>query len=632
MNTTETSRLLQEAIELGRGRDYQRAVQKLLYLISDDDSLDEAFLYLGRSFHALGKYSQAIDALRTFVHRRRDSAAGHFFLGRSYLAIDIYHYAAVHFRESLSIRPGFFQAAMLLGYTLIKLRKPDEACDLLGKLVEKNPTDGGLYSGYLNALLISSIQHYRIGDFDYSQEAFEFLLEKGKEDIVIHLYLGMIYRQNGEYQAALDEYETVFAESPKDEMILYRTAILNLQAGNEKRGRELLSLLARNYPNSPLLKSREADHALAFQYLQREDFQKALEHGLQILKRNSNDLPIRLLIAESYRALGYTQRAINHFTRAVEADRSNIHAHFGLSMIWWENGEYEKMLRQIDTILHYHPDNDTARYYRVICRSRLPVEPFVIREELYGALKEFGTDPLLLFGIADSYADEEQFDEAIKWYRKCIKIAPDTPEAYRRIIEHRDVVKLRDFSSLCKKYLKLVPKDIEVRTAFIQHLYRNEKHEAALKQIETVLPHVSDSRFLNRIRAICYRKLENYNQAAVMYRKLLQNEPEKEEYLRPLVFCLSKTGRSEHAIRLLSAAIEYLPSPSLSLYLIYGVMNYKAGNTTKALDAFRTAQEVEPEDWRAYYNVAEIYRQRGMEEFAQRFYDHAERLKPAHTK
>ena len=58
-------------------------------------------------------------------------------------------------------------------------------------------------------------------------------------------------------------------------------------------------------------------------------------------------------------------------------------------------------------------------------------------------------------------------------------------------------------------------------------------------------------------------------------------------------------------------------------------MHYKAGNSSKALDAFRTAQEIAPDDWRAYYNVAEIYRQRGMEQFASRFFERAEKLKAA---
>jgi len=627
MNSTETSQLLQEAIKLGRKREYRKAANKLLYLISADDSMDEAFLYLGRSFHGIGEYSRAIDALRTFVNRRSDSAAGHFFLGRSFLAVSIYPSAAVHFRKALSFKPDFFQASMLLAYTLLKLHKPDEASDILASLVEKYPTDQNLYSGYLNALLVSGIQHFRAGDTKYAGEAFEFLKQKGKENILTNLYLGMVYRQTGEYEAAVEAYETAFAESPEDELILYRTAILNIQSGNEQRGRELLSLLARTHPDSPLVQSSEADHALAFQYLQRGDYQKALDHGLYILKQNSRDIPIRLLVAEAYRGLGYTEWAINHFTRAVERDRSNLHAHFGLSMIWWDIGEYPKMLQQIDSILHYHPENESARYYRVVCRSRLPLDIQTILDELYAAIKEFGPDPLLIQAVADTYADDDRPEMAVKWYRKGIRISSENAEAYRGIIELRNEVELPDLGLLCKKYLKLEPHDLEIRTAYIQHLYADEKYQSALKQIEAVLPYAQDSRYLNRIRAICYRKIKDYNQAAVIYRGLLQQEPEKEEYLRPLVFCLSKTGRKTQAIKLLSAAIAYLPSPSFNLYLIYGVMQYKAGNSSAALEAFRSAQEVEPRDWRAYYNVAEIYRQRGMDQFAQRFYERAENLK-----
>jgi Flp pilus assembly protein TadD len=287
------------------------------------------------------------------------------------------------------------------------------------------------------------------------------------------------------------------------------------------------------------------------------------------------------------------------------------------------------MLQQIDSILHYHPENESARYYRVVCRSHLPLDIQTILDELYGAIKEFGPDLLLIQAVADTYADDDQPELAVKWYRKGIRFSSENTEAYRGIIELREEVDLPDLGPLCKKYLKLEPHDIDIRTVYIQHLYADEKYQSALKQIEMVLPYLHDSRYLNRIRAICYRKIKDYNQAAVIYRRLLQQEPEKEEYLRPLVFCLSKTGRKTQALQLLSAAIGYLPSPSLNLYLIYGVMQYKEGNSSAALEAFRSAQEVEPTDWRAYYNVAEIYRQRGMEQFAQRFYERAEKLKSA---
>ncbi|HDQ15134.1 MAG TPA: tetratricopeptide repeat protein, partial [Sediminispirochaeta sp.] len=132
---------------------------------------------------------------------------------------------------------------------------------------------------------------------------------------------------------------------------------------------------------------------------------------------------------------------------------------------------------------------------------------------------------------------------------------------------------------------------------------------------------------LRRMRAICYRRTENYPQAIIIYHELLREYPHKEEYLRPLLFCLRKLNRHEEADRLLAAALDYLEHPSVDLYLIFGVSQYRRGRFDSALRSFRDAQEIAPRDWRVYRNMAEVYRRRGLQGYADRFEQKARELK-----
>ena len=79
----------QEAMEAGRSRDYPRAVELLETIIAGTDELPEAVLYLGRGYHAMGRWEEALQAFRNFIRLKPDTSAGYFFAGRVFLTLDL---------------------------------------------------------------------------------------------------------------------------------------------------------------------------------------------------------------------------------------------------------------------------------------------------------------------------------------------------------------------------------------------------------------------------------------------------------------------------------------------------------------------------------------------------------------
>jgi Flp pilus assembly protein TadD len=67
-------------------------------------------------------------------------------------------------------------------------------------------------------------------------------------------------------------------------------------------------------------------------------------------------------------------------------------------------------------------------------------------------------------------------------------------------------------------------------------------------------------------------------------------------------------------------------------HLLAGVFFSRAGKTEKALDAFRKAVEIDPNEWRAYRHIGAIYEGKGLHEMAQRFAEQAEGTRLAATK
>jgi tetratricopeptide (TPR) repeat protein len=72
-----------QAVDAGRRRDYRTAVSLLEAVVSDTDLYPQAFLYLGRSYHALGRYAEALQMLTYYLHLAPESSAGLLLCGKN---------------------------------------------------------------------------------------------------------------------------------------------------------------------------------------------------------------------------------------------------------------------------------------------------------------------------------------------------------------------------------------------------------------------------------------------------------------------------------------------------------------------------------------------------------------------
>ena len=82
MSEKQIQELFDSALEAGRNRDYQLAIELLQEVLVRSDRFPAALLYLGRAYHAAGDFNRAIQALQFYLKLEPDSAEGHFFLVR----------------------------------------------------------------------------------------------------------------------------------------------------------------------------------------------------------------------------------------------------------------------------------------------------------------------------------------------------------------------------------------------------------------------------------------------------------------------------------------------------------------------------------------------------------------------
>ncbi|MBN1686464.1 MAG: tetratricopeptide repeat protein [Spirochaetales bacterium] len=630
MADAEIDLLFAQALQAGKERNYIKASNLLLRIVSETDAMPQAYLYLGRSYHALGHIDLAIQFLRYFTELKPGVGAGHFFLGRAYFLRRLHARAVEELETAARLEPENSQAHALLGMARLRMRDTSRAAASLGRAVELDGENTDLYNAYLHTLLIDAVKVYRSGDIDLARDMFTFLLDAGYDGPLPQLYLAALEKRNGNYAQALHWYDRVIFSYPEDPLLHLQRARVLYQLGKIAEAVEIFEAFGFSFEDDESgADAEELDRFMAREAYKKGHLRKAAIYAKRVIKRTGRDYEMHLLLGEAFRNLGSFSKARNHFTRAWEVDRNRIEPLYGIAMVLWHVGDHKEMLTYLDKIDRIDPGNAIAAYYRALCLRELNAPSNEVIPALQNALRKNTPDKYLTTALGAEYLDDSRPDLAEKWFEKALEFAPSHQDALQGLIETYEALEEDQKSARSYElYLKKFPADLQIRNNYIHLLLDMEKFEDAIAQIQAALPISNDGRELQRLLAYCCRRTGQFVEAAVVYRNLLKDEPANEAYLRALCYCLDFSGKRKTSLELLEKAFVYL-TPSVELRLIYGVLLYRESRFDDALEQFRQALDKSPDDWRAYKNMGMIYRKRGINDFAEKYFARAEKHKPS---
>ncbi len=613
----------QKAVSAGKKRNYKEAVTLLLEIIHNGDDQPDAFLYLGRSYYALGKYAMSIQYLRIFLEYFPQSPTGHFFIGRSYLASGLVKKSINHFKFSLREHPESIHARSFLSIALMKMGRFETALTYLGEAVELSPEQTKVFEIYLHCLLVVAIRKFNAGDSGVAQQMFTFYLGYIQDKVLPYIYLGMIERQNDNDEKALEYYEEAIKLSPQDELLLFRRAVLLYKTGQRN---DALEQLNRLQPGEELIESLEninENRFLAIKYFQQKKFKEALYFGREALKENNNDSDMHLVMGEVFRTLKKTEYARNHYKIAIKLDKSRVEFRYGYALLLWGMEEYDEMLKELQKIRELDPENQISGYYTALLYCKLGYGTETTIPALQEQIHLNPTDAFLFQYLGNEYIRGGLENLAEKWLLKAKSLTGGTPELYKSLIEtYRKTNETDKFIHTVEEYFETGSFDYDIALEYLYLLYSLKRYKETIKEAEFILGFQKNNK-VTRILANSCRLTGKYNKATIFYRYLLKEDPHNSVYLKALVFCMDKGGRTEESITLLENALHYIKKPQNTLYLILGVLYYKTGKSEAAQKIFRDSISKFPDDWRAYENLGTVYKDMGMTDFADRFLSEA---------
>ncbi len=192
-----------------RDGDLPGALQAAQQALAAAPGLASALNHAGRALHNLGKGQDALRAFRQATGADPDLAWAWHSRGHAERASGDTSAAVQSFRRAVSLSPGSLAARHDLGITLSLADRPREALAVFDELLARVPDHAG-------ALVDSGLTLLLLGRLDEAQHRLEHAIGLDPEHALAHLYLGQLYNERTDTQAALAHLRRSAELDPRD--------------------------------------------------------------------------------------------------------------------------------------------------------------------------------------------------------------------------------------------------------------------------------------------------------------------------------------------------------------------------------------------------------------------------------
>ena len=618
---------MRAAAQAGASRDYSGAAVLLEEFIASGEAPSEAWLYLGRAYHALGDYPRALVAYRDYLTARPRSANGYLFSGRSYVSLGLIHKAVPLLKRCLELKPGDPSALALLGTAYLKGKKSALALEAFRRAVEAAPEDGRIYRGYLNALLIRGLRLARSGDQDLAAQMLRFAVGNGLDAVLPRLELGKMYRNSGDLSAALEQYEAATSFVPDDPKIRWYKASILMALGKAEAAKDELRIIRALGDDIPDLAWNQelVERFLIRSLVDARDWRRAADACKAWLHSREADAAVHAMLAESMRNLGDLDAAENHIRRAIGMEPKEGALRLELALVLWEKDDWARLAPELDAAERIGADRSAIVRFRALHASRVVADDARVVELVQAAIRISGPVPELMLALADRYLKLGLADLAEGWYLKTLGFVPGDESAALGAIACAETLNAEGdagaagrLEAAYETYVARWPDNPVIRREYGMFLLHGEAWARASRELEALLAWDGKNSRLRRVLAFAYRKDGRFTEAAVLLKSLLKERPRELGVLLEFIHCLDKAGSLGYAIAVLQKALPLfpkVPDPCLAL----GDLLRRAKRKEAAVDAYREAAARDGTDPRPYERLAEFYRKSGVEELSLRY-------------
>jgi tetratricopeptide (TPR) repeat protein len=347
---------------------------------------------LGLTYAAQSQDAQAAEELEAAVHLKPGSAAARTNLAASLLHAGKPILAEEQFRKALTLEPRDFEANHDLGEFYIQSGKVPEARPFLEKAQQIDP------SSYDNGYDLAQAD-FLTGRLAEAKQLIQTMIQR-KNTAELHNQLAQIEEKNGEFVAAVNEYEIAAHMEPSEENLFDWGSELLLHRTYEP-AIEIFQQGSRRYPNSPRM---------------------LIGLGMSLYSRGKYDDAVKALVA------------------AADLEPSDARCYVFLSKAYYASPtQADEVIERFHRYAELEPKNALAQYYYAMSlwkgkrAEAASVDPQLVESLLQKSISLNESLPEAHFQLGNLYADQHEWEKSVPQYLRALQLDANLPDAHYRL-------------------------------------------------------------------------------------------------------------------------------------------------------------------------------------------------------
>jgi tetratricopeptide (TPR) repeat protein len=554
-----TSGLAELYAKTGRIRD---AVVEAQDIIKKSPNNLEARRLLGRIYlRSLGDMQSgsgsesilklAIEQYEQIVRLQPDSMDDHLLLGRLYRLNNDLQKAEAEFKTAVKLQPDSEEAITTLAYLYNELGDTSRAAQVLSS-VPNTERSAKLYSalGYT---------YEQQKQYKEAIEAYRHAIEMDRDNLDAIRGLAQNLLNDGQADAALDQYKVIADANPEDAQTYVRIAEIY-----RKQGKFDLALDNLKKAESMVQDSVEVPYNIAAIYQAQGRFDEAIPIMRDLLKKSEKP------------GGGYSNGERSN--RAVFLER--------LGMIYRDQGNNQAANETFRQIIALGGDENIERgYQQIIDTWREAKEWQKATDVAKEAVRKLPTSRDLKMVLASQQADMGEADQALKDVRAMLKGGANSANDDRQV-----------YITLAQMYTRL---------------RRFDEAEQALDKAEQLSTKTEDKEYIWFLRGSTFERDKRYPEAEEQFKKVLASDPEYASALNYLGYMLADQNmKLEEALGYIKRAVDLDPSNGAYLDSL-GWAYFRLGKYELAEDNLLKASQKINTDPTVLDHLGDLYQKTG---------------------
>lgn len=437
------------------------------------------------------------------------------------------------------IFPSDLRLADLLGWA----GRFEEAIETYQKILQKDPTREDIRVALGNMYILNNQPEEAINELEKLDEDYDF-------DITLLDQLYSIYSQLGKKKKIIATLEKILKITPEN--IDYQAKLAEAYEWNNDSDRaiKLYEVLLSKKPNV----IEYLDKVINL-YLNKKRYERAITHLRKLLELEPNNLEKRILLGRAYIEANKKELAALEFEQVLRLDPTNepLRVELAELYLWMEN--LDRSLSHYEYLVMHHILNE--QYFNKLIDITKFIDPNKAIPYFEYRLNYLPRDYALRQRFVDLYLYLGYTDEAVQQMKILIENNPEEQEYLLQLGRlYQDLREPHLANEIFESLFENGYAGEEVIEDLISYYKFEKQYDKLLNLYRTLISKNLADQDIQRDYAEILMLTNNYIEAIRQFSKLLDSQPQNEEYRIQLARLYEHKGDNKKAIKLIQQGLD----------------------------------------------------------------------------